>query len=350
MDQPDYTIRSGYDTLDDVLNIGRGVGYLAKSLGLKPGRSEILFGGTGLRQEQLRLFVAVDPTNYILGCAVVAVLEQNWHLIALWVNPARRRLGIGTALMTAICQAGDSEGTEIITLQAELSYSWHAKLLGTFRFRGLSGKELEKAIIQIRESFPEFGHSAETSSFMCRQIDRDAAQRVYSVREPKRREIGLLEIIRRQLSPPDIAARFMNPKAPGSPFSSFDQELSAHRLWVVADSEGNPVGFAVVDAADGDALIREFMIKRFDDEFVSGSNLATAICSWAFKSGYGGVTVSAFRSLSSSLQIFRELGFSELFELNFGPRLMEISEAERSAGIPAHARIFMSLSFTSVRF
>lgn len=350
MDQSAYDIRSGYDALEDVLNLGRSVGYLAQSLGLKGGRSEILFGGKALRPEQLRLFVAVDPTNYVLGCAVAAVLEQNWHLIALWVNPARRRLGIGTALMRAICEAGDEESTEFITLEADLSRSWHVKFLGTFRFGGFSGAELEDAILRIRESFPEFELLAGPSAFMCRRTDRDAAQRIYNIREPKRREIGLLEIIRRQLSPPDIAARFMNRNASGSPFSSFDQELSAHRLWIVADYEGNPVGFAVVDEADGDALIKEFMIKRFGDEFLSGSNLASAICSWALKSGYRGVTVSAFRSLSSSLQIFRELGFSELFELNFGPRLTEISEAERAAGIPAHARIFMTLSFTAVRF
>ncbi len=347
-----YTTRSSKEDLENLLAIGRSVGYLARALGLKHARPEIYFGGTLLKPEQLRFFVSVDATNYIVGCVIAAAAEKSWHIISLWVNPACRRQGIGSDLLTAMCMAAKNDDAEYITLEAAIDFTWHVKFLGDFGFQGLSGDELDNTLLEIRESFPDVEFLADPSVFLYRRSFREEGSEgdFYQVREAKHSEIGLLENIRRQLSPPDMSARFMDLKKPGSPFSSFLKELTAHRLWVVANAEGQLLGFAVVGEVDGHAYVSEFMIGHSEDEFVSGTRLAQAISSWALKAGYGGVTVSAFRSLSSSMQVFRELGFSELFEINFGPKLLEISGAERAAGIPSHARIILSLSFTAVRF
>ncbi|HTW39470.1 MAG TPA: GNAT family N-acetyltransferase [Thermoplasmata archaeon] len=55
----------------------------------------------GVAEQAALTFVAVDSTGRFVGTAAVATLEGDLHLFAMWVDPERRRTGVGGKLLDA---------------------------------------------------------------------------------------------------------------------------------------------------------------------------------------------------------------------------------------------------------
>lgn len=343
MNDLDYVIRFFTGVLPEEFDIDALHSGIRRSFGFSPSR-----------HDQLRHFIVEDAANNVIGYARAAATEKYWHIITIWVERPHRRCGIGSRLASAICDAAYAEGSASVMLIAKRKPTWHFRFFESLDFYELPPDATDAAIKEIRKCLHGYELQKESAILehnLCeaRNVPPPGLP-VFRVRDGIHREIGLLEAIRQRNSPPDILARFGNLAQAGSPFGAIGDELIAHRLWVIADENDSPAGFVIIGEADGFAHIREMVIAPGDYESLAGANLAEAICSWALRAGYGGVSVAGFRSRPIVTQILRDLGFSEAFESNFGPHLRAIAAAERQAGIPAHSRIIMSRSFSAVRF
>jgi GNAT superfamily N-acetyltransferase len=88
------------------------------------------------------LWVAVSPQHHPVGFALVEREGNRLHLEELDVHPLHGRLGIGSALVEAVCTWAQGHGYVEITLTTYRDVPWNRPFYARFGFEVLGTAEL----------------------------------------------------------------------------------------------------------------------------------------------------------------------------------------------------------------
>jgi GNAT superfamily N-acetyltransferase len=127
------------------------------------------------------------------------------------------------------------------------------------------------------------------------------------------------------------------------PLEFLESQQTAGLVWVAADSNGEPVGFAVVKMVDASAHLHELSVDPVHGRRGIGSRLITAVVEWAKQCGYESLTLSTFRDIEWNAPYYRKLGFRELDDEELSAGLREIRRQEAESGLPIEDRVCMIL-------
>ena len=117
----------------------------------------------------------------------------------------------------------------------------------------------------------------------------------------------------------------------------------AERLWVAADGEDSPVGFAMVREIDGYAHLHQLNVLPDHTRKGLGAALLQTVCEWARECGYPGVTVFTFRGIPWNEPFYARHGFRVLQAEELTAGLAQIVEVERTRGVRMDRRVSMRL-------
>jgi len=115
----------------------------------------------------------------------------------------------------------------------------------------------------------------------------------------------------------------------------------AGRLWVTADENDQPVGFAAVELVDGRPHIAELDIHPDHGRQGLGRRMIETVCQWAQNNGYSFVTLPTERDIPWNAPYYARLGFEILPEAQWGADLRGIAADEIALGLNPETRVAM---------
>jgi len=122
---------------------------------------------------------------------------------------------------------------------------------------------------------------------------------------------------------------------------NFARAQQAGLLWVAADAQDAPVGFALLMELDGCLHLEELDVHPAHSGQGLGAALVGQVCAWADTAGYPGVTLSTFRDVPWNAPFYARHGFRPLEPGELTPGLLAIRSAERGHGLRTDLRIIM---------
>ncbi len=168
----------------------------------------------------------------------------------------------------------------------------------------------------------------------------------YTIRLARRGDLHLLPKIERVAS--NRFAEYGLAKVMFAAMMSIEQleeRQADDRLWVAANSEGRPVGFAAASIIDSLGHLDELDVVPAHGRRGLGKRLLDKVCVWAWRSACSGVTLSTTRGIPFNEPFYRGCGFENLTESDLSPGLLRLREAERHAGLPMDKRTIMRRVF-----
>jgi predicted N-acetyltransferase YhbS len=120
-----------------------------------------------------------------------------------------------------------------------------------------------------------------------------------------------------------------------------ERAQKADRLWVVTESSGEPVGFAMAIEVDGLAHLDELDVRPEHGRRGLGTALVETVCEWAKNAGFKAITLSTFRDVSWNAPFYARLGFCILPEDELTEGLLRLWEIEVGWGLPIGKRVMM---------
>jgi len=115
------------------------------------------------------------------------------------------------------------------------------------------------------------------------------------------------------------------------------------RCWVAADESGRPIGYVVVDEIDGNAHVEQVSVGPDHQGTGVGRALMDRARSWATSRGMPAVTLTTFRDVPWNGPLYRHLGFGIMNEVEIGPELRALRDAETAHGLDPSKRVCMRL-------
>jgi GNAT superfamily N-acetyltransferase len=164
----------------------------------------------------------------------------------------------------------------------------------------------------------------------------------YSVRLAEPRDVASLpaiEIAADELFPEEDLPRVLRGSATG--VEPLEAARLAGRLWVAADRDGTPVGFAYVEVVDGHAHLEEIDVLPEHGRRGIGRRLVETVIAWARASGTCPITLTTFRELPWNAPFYASLGFEVLGDEALTPALREVVEHEARCGLDPRRRVVM---------
>ncbi len=113
------------------------------------------------------------------------------------------------------------------------------------------------------------------------------------------------------------------------------------RSWVATDEPDRPVGYVIVDVADGNAHVEQISVLPAYQGRVLGKGLLDTVWSWAIETGHPAVTLTTFVDVPWNCPLYEHLGFVVLSEREVGPELRAIQEHETQKGLDPTTRVCM---------
>jgi predicted N-acetyltransferase YhbS len=104
-------------------------------------------------QEQFqagRIWVALDLHQKVVGYAIACEVEDTLYLQQIDVAPEHGRRGIGSALVTTVCDRAKEQGYAIVSLSTFRDVPWNAPFYAKLGFRPVDETELTPGFQQIR--------------------------------------------------------------------------------------------------------------------------------------------------------------------------------------------------------
>lgn len=122
----------------------------------------------------------------------------------------------------------------------------------------------------------------------------------------------------------------------------FEQSLRSELLFVAADAEDQPVGFACVEILDGGAHLDELDVHPDHARRGLGAALVQAVCDWAARQGHASVTLTTFRDIPWNRPFYEKLGFVVVPAEELPEALSELVDEEQSIrGLLTSERVVM---------
>lgn len=168
----------------------------------------------------------------------------------------------------------------------------------------------------------------------------------YTIRLSRRAELERLPDIERQASSLFagqeaelglLAAEL----APVTSPDALERASDDGRLWVAADDDNAPVGFALVVDLGLFAHLEELDVLPEHGRRGLGSALIEAVCAWATTRGFSAVTLSTFRDVAWNAPLYARRGFAVVAPADLPPELAQIVERERRKGMRTDRRVIM---------
>ena len=117
--------------------------------------------------------------------------------------------------------------------------------------------------------------------------------------------------------------------------------LEVGRLWVAADEDDLPVGFAVASIIDGHAHLDEIDVHPEHARQGIGRRLIEVVCTWARDAGYDTITLTTERYVPWNAPYYARLGFVEIPEAELTDGLQTILDDEVAIGLNRETRVAM---------
>jgi GNAT superfamily N-acetyltransferase len=118
----------------------------------------------------------------------------------------------------------------------------------------------------------------------------------------------------------------------------------ADRSWVALDGNGHPVGYVIADVVDGNAHIEQISVRPDHQGTGVGRALIHRVREWAEATGSTAITLSTFITVPWNGPLYAHLGFVPIPEIELGPELRAVREAETRHGLDPTARVCMCLA------
>ena len=118
----------------------------------------------------------------------------------------------------------------------------------------------------------------------------------------------------------------------------------AGRSWVALDGDEHPVGYVIADVVDSNAHIEQISVRPDHQGTGVGRALIDRVREWAEATGRTAITLSTFITVPWNGPLYSHLGFVTIPEIELGPELRAVREAETRHGLDPAARICMRLA------
>ena len=126
-----------------------------------------------------------------------------------------------------------------------------------------------------------------------------------------------------------------------TPLESLREGMEADRLWVAADVNDRPVGFALADEIGGNAHLDELDVHPAHGQRGLGTALVASVCDWAKATGYRAITLTTLRHIPWNAPWYQRLGFRVLETNELSQALLDLLQEEIQRGLPADQRAAM---------
>lgn len=126
-----------------------------------------------------------------------------------------------------------------------------------------------------------------------------------------------------------------------TPIEALHEGLKINRLWVAADENDQPVGFALASIVGDNAHLDELDVQPAHGRRGLGTALVRAVCDWATTSGYRTITLTTLRRIPWNAPWYQRLGFRVIEENELSEALHNLLQAEIRRGLPADQRVAM---------
>lgn len=122
------------------------------------------------------------------------------------------------------------------------------------------------------------------------------------------------------------------------------------RLWIAADRDDVPVGFALIMMVDGLPHLRELdVLTRWQRRGV-GKRLITAIVQDARDTGHAWLTLTTFADVPWNAPYYARLGFEPIALGAMGSEMREVFEHEAPGDLTVNPRVAMRLELATCSF
>jgi GNAT superfamily N-acetyltransferase len=116
----------------------------------------------------------------------------------------------------------------------------------------------------------------------------------------------------------------------------------AGRSWV-AISDGQVVGYVVVDDVDGNAHVEQVSVDPRHQGLGHGRALLDHVARWAADEGFTAITLTTFRDVAWNRPLYEHLGYHVLEEAEIGSELRALRRVEADHGLDPAQRVCMRL-------
>ena len=126
-----------------------------------------------------------------------------------------------------------------------------------------------------------------------------------------------------------------------TPEETLSEALRCGRLWVAADADDRPIGFALACVVGGNAHLDELDVYPDHCRRGVGSALVETVCDWARQSGFTAITLTTFGNVPWNSPFYERLGFRILSSDEMTKALNELMQLEIERGLPGKNRVAM---------
>jgi GNAT superfamily N-acetyltransferase len=163
----------------------------------------------------------------------------------------------------------------------------------------------------------------------------------YTIRVARPADLPLLPAIERAASTLFQATRYANLDG-GEPVSTA-VDLDREQVWVAADGQDRPVGFALAHVFETSVHLHELDVHPDHARQGLGYRLVETVAQWARAQGATALTLTTFADVPWNGPFYARLGFRVLDRAALSPALQAVWKEEAATGLPMEQRICMQL-------
>ena len=130
-----------------------------------------------------------------------------------------------------------------------------------------------------------------------------------------------------------------------TPRADYARGCAAGRLWVAADADDRPVGFALGDLLEGHAHLEEMDVLPEHARQGLGTALLEVVLRWAAAAGHREITLTTLAHIPWNGPFYARHGFREVPTADLRTAERALLAAEISRGLPGDGRVLMRRVF-----
>ena len=124
------------------------------------------------------------------------------------------------------------------------------------------------------------------------------------------------------------------------------ESADSGRSWVAVDEWDKPIGYVIVDDADGNTHLEQMSVMPEHQNRGVGRSLLAQVQAWASDTGRRAITLTTYTEVPWNRALYQHLGFRVLKDNEVGPELRAIRQAEKDRGLDVAPRVCMRREVT----